>query len=163
MSDQARDTQDSLTAGGLVEGLEHERSRGGNDFNARVAVLDDELDGDLQASPLLGVGLDHIRGLLGRHSQRTQLGGEDGHVGGLTSNASAVELGELGTQTAGRGREGAHVSACGWVASASVWGQCRGREGLEEREKNPEQELTASVRPLRLRLAWAACCSKRSG
>jgi hypothetical protein len=39
---------------------------------------------------LLGTHLDHIRGLLGRHTERTQFGGQDGHVGGLASNASAA-------------------------------------------------------------------------
>ena len=75
----------------FLQGLDHERSSGGEDSNEALTVLDHQLNLDLDSSPVGGGLLDVFTDLLGGHTERTALGGESGGTGDFATNDLHVD------------------------------------------------------------------------
>ncbi|EPY41732.1 60S ribosomal protein L12 [Angomonas deanei] len=72
----------------LLEGADDTRGGGGGDNNGGNTVLDAELAGDLETLPVLGGLGDVLTDLLGVQTKRTDLGGEGGSSGNLTTDGT---------------------------------------------------------------------------
>uniref|UniRef100_A0A2P2KFV1 60S ribosomal protein L12-like n=1 Tax=Rhizophora mucronata TaxID=61149 RepID=A0A2P2KFV1_RHIMU len=81
---------------GLLEGLDDEGGGRGDHRDLSLTVLDGELDGDAEALPVLGGFLGNIfTDLLGRQTQRTDLGSERGSCTHLAAGDSDVDVHHL--------------------------------------------------------------------
>ena len=76
---------------GLLEGLDDQRGGGGNDRDGGLTVLDGQADGDAETLPVAsGLG-DIFTDLLGRKTERTDLGRKGGGGTDLTSRCPQVD------------------------------------------------------------------------
>ncbi|GIX64490.1 60S ribosomal protein L12 [Babesia caballi] len=80
-------------AQGLLQLLDQQRRGGGLDLDLGLPVLDGQLDGDLDALPVGRLLGDVVAHLLGRHTEGTELGGEDGGGRDLTAELAEVHCG----------------------------------------------------------------------
>ena len=78
---------------GLLERLDDEGGGGGHHADFGLPVLDGELDGDLEALPVLGGLGDVVADLLGGEAERANLGGQGG--GGRDLASDGTELHDL--------------------------------------------------------------------
>ena len=77
--------------GGLLKGLDDEGRGGGNDRDGGLTVLDGQADGDAETLPVAsGLG-DIFTDLLGRKTERTDLGRKGGRGTDLTSGGTEVD------------------------------------------------------------------------
>lgn len=75
---------------GLLEGLDDKGGGGGNDRDGGLTVLDGQADGDAETLPVAsGLG-DIFTDLLGRKTERTDLGRKGGRGTDLTSGGTEV-------------------------------------------------------------------------
>jgi len=79
---------------GLLEGLDDEGGSAGNDLDTSLTVLDDQLDGDLQALPARGGLGDVVTDLLGRQTKGTDLGGKGRSCWHFTSHSPTEDCGD---------------------------------------------------------------------
>ena len=76
---------------GLLEGLDDKGGGGGNDRDGGLTVLDGQADGDAETLPVAsGLG-DVFTDLLGRKTERTDLGRKGGRGTNLTSGGTEVD------------------------------------------------------------------------
>lgn len=76
---------------GLLEGLDDKGGGGGNDRDGSLTVLDGQADGDAETLPVAsGLG-DVFTDLLGRKTERTDLGRKGGRGTDLTSGGTEVD------------------------------------------------------------------------
>ena len=76
---------------GLLEGLDDKGGGGGNDRDGSLTVLDGQADGDAETLPVAsGLG-DIFTDLLGRKTERTDLGRKGGRGTNLTSGGTEVD------------------------------------------------------------------------
>lgn len=76
---------------GLLEGLDDKGGGGGNDRDGGLTVLDGQADGDAETLPVAsGLG-DIFTDLLGRKTERTDLGRKGGRGTDLTSGGTEVD------------------------------------------------------------------------
>jgi hypothetical protein len=75
----------------LLEGLDHEGRSRGNDRDRSLTVLDGELDGDTETFPVTGSLGDIFTNLLGRQTQRTNLGSKCRLSTDFTTGRSEVD------------------------------------------------------------------------
>ena len=76
---------------GLLEGLDDKGGGGGNDRDGSLTVLDGQADGDAETLPVAsGLG-DIFTDLLGRKTERTDLGRKGGRGTDLTSGGTEVD------------------------------------------------------------------------
>merc|ERR1712025_290792 len=80
-----------LSLGGSFRALMMRAAAEGN-RDGGLSVLNLQLDGNLQALPLSGVLGNVVTNLLGRQTQRTDLGGQRGGGSDLASNGSEVDV-----------------------------------------------------------------------
>ena len=78
--------------GGLLESADDEGGGGGDDGDGSLTVLDGELDSDLQALPVASSLGDIFTDLLGRQTERTDLGGESGRSTDFTTCSPQVAV-----------------------------------------------------------------------
>jgi len=71
---------------GLVQSLDDQRGGSGDHLDLSLTVLDNELDSNTDSLPVLGGLGDIVSDLLGGKTEGTDLGGERGSGGSLTSN-----------------------------------------------------------------------------
>ena len=81
----------------LLQCLDDQGGGRGNHLHAGLTVLDDEPNGDLEALPVPGGLHDVITNLLGRQTEGTNLGGQGGGGGHLTSNTPKTYCGHQHT------------------------------------------------------------------
>ena len=78
-------------AWGLLQGLDDESGRRGNNVDGGLTILDGQPDRDLQAFPVLsGLG-DVVTDLLGGETEGTDLGSEGGSGGNFTSDGPQAD------------------------------------------------------------------------
>lgn len=75
---------------GLLEGLDDQGRGGGNDRDGGLTVLDGQADGDTETLPVAGGLGDIFTDLLGRKTERTDLGRKGGRGTDLTSGGTEV-------------------------------------------------------------------------
>lgn len=76
---------------GLLEGLDDKGGGGGNDRDGGLTVLDGQADGDAETLPVAGGLGDIFTDLLGRKTERTDLGRKGGRGTDLTSGGTEVD------------------------------------------------------------------------
>ena len=79
----------------LVQGLDDVGGSRGSNINLGNTVLHSQNDGDAQTLELEGLLGDIVTNLLGGQTQGTDLGGEGGRVGNLTTKAADGDLPDL--------------------------------------------------------------------
>merc|ERR1719431_1470269 len=79
---------------GLFQGLDDESSSGGDHGDCGLPVLDLQLNSYLQAFPVLGGLGDVVTDLLGRQTERTDLGSEGRSSSHLSSHSPQVHVGD---------------------------------------------------------------------
>lgn len=72
---------------GFLEGLDDQGGGRGHHLHAGLTVLDDELDGDLEALPVSSGLHDVVTDLLWGQTQGTDLGGQGGGGGHFSTHA----------------------------------------------------------------------------
>ena len=83
--------------------LDDEGGRGGDDLDLGLPVLDGELDGDLEAFPVLrGLG-DVVADLLGREAERADLGRQGGRGRNLSAHGPQAHGLKLRLENLGKG------------------------------------------------------------
>lgn len=82
-------------SGTFLEGLDDERSGGGQNCNEALSVLDHHFNLNFDSSPVSGGLLDVFTDLLGRHTEGTALGSEGSGTGDFTSNHFHVNFNEV--------------------------------------------------------------------
>ena len=75
---------------GLLEGLDDKGGGGGNNGNSGLTVLDGQADSDAETLPVAGGLGDIFTDLLGRKTERTDLGRKGGRGTDLTSGGTEV-------------------------------------------------------------------------
>ena len=75
----------------LLQGLDDEGGGRGNDVDGGLTVLDGQLDGDLEAFPVLGGLGDVVTDLLGGETEGTDLGGQGRGGGNFTTNSPQAD------------------------------------------------------------------------
>lgn len=73
-------------SGTFLQGLNQERSSGGQDSDKALSVLDHHFNLDFDSSPVSSCLLDIFTDFLGWHTEGTALGGEGGSTGDFTSD-----------------------------------------------------------------------------
>jgi hypothetical protein len=96
--------------GGLLEGLDDQRRSGGDNRDGSLTVLDGQLDSDAQTLPVTGSLGDIFTDLLGRETERTDLGGKSGRGTNLTTGGTEVDDLDLGGVELGSCRSLARLS-----------------------------------------------------
>jgi len=91
---------------GLLERLDDHRASAGHNADGSLTVLDGQLDGDLQALPLLGVLANIVTNLLGRKAERADLGRQRGSRRNFATDGSQANRGDGGRVKLGRHLEG---------------------------------------------------------
>ena len=75
----------------LLQGLDDESGGRGNDVDGGLTVLDGQLDGDLEAFPVLGGLGDVVTDLLGGETEGTDLGGQGRGGGNFTTDSPQAD------------------------------------------------------------------------
>lgn len=76
---------------GLLEGLDNEGGRRGNNVNSGLTILNGQTNGDLKTFPVLGGLGNVVTDLLGGETEGTDLGGQGRSSGYFTSDSPEAD------------------------------------------------------------------------